>query len=57
MSRRNTLIAAVIAVAAGLVAAGQALAADKITIMVGGIEKQIYLPAALTESLGYFKDE
>jgi NitT/TauT family transport system substrate-binding protein len=25
--------------------------------MVGGIEKQIYLPAKLTEQLGYFKDE
>jgi NitT/TauT family transport system substrate-binding protein len=32
-------------------------AADKITIMVGGYEKQIYLPAKLTEALGYFKDE
>jgi NitT/TauT family transport system substrate-binding protein len=34
-----------------------ALAADKITLMVGGFEKHIYLPAKLTESLGYFKDE
>lgn len=34
-----------------------ASAADKITIIVGGMEKQIYLPAALTERLGYFKDE
>lgn len=34
-----------------------ASAADKITIMVGGYEKQIYLPAKLAESLGYFKDE
>lgn len=34
-----------------------AKAADKITIMVGGYEKQIYLPAKLTEALGYFKDE
>src|SRR5437660_4439990 len=25
--------------------------------MVGGYEKQIYLPAKLAESLGYFKDE
>ncbi len=33
-----------------------ASADDKVTIMVGGIEKQIYLPAKLTESLGYFKD-
>lgn len=32
-------------------------AADKITIVVGGYEKQIYLPAKLTERLGYFKDE
>src|SRR6266702_758130 len=29
----------------------------KITIMVGGITKLIYLPARLTEQLGYFKDE
>jgi len=34
-----------------------ALADDKITIMVSGIEKQIYLPAKLTEQLGYFKQE
>src|SRR6202795_4755553 len=32
-------------------------AEDKVTIMVGGYEKQIYLPAKLAESLGYFKDE
>jgi NitT/TauT family transport system substrate-binding protein len=36
---------------------GTANAADKITIMVGGFEKQIYLPAKLTEALGYFKEE
>jgi NitT/TauT family transport system substrate-binding protein len=30
---------------------------DKITIMVSGMEKQIYLPAKLTEQLGYFKDQ
>ncbi len=29
---------------------------DKITIMVGGLDKVIYLPAKLTEQLGYFKD-
>ena len=36
-----------------------ARAADpqKVTIMVGGIPKLIYLPARLTEQLGYFKDE
>ncbi len=32
-------------------------AADKVTLMVGGLEKQIYLPVKLTEQLGYFKDE
>ena len=30
---------------------------NKVSIMVGGYEKQIYLPAKLTEALGYFKDE
>nr|WP_237353419.1 MULTISPECIES: ABC transporter substrate-binding protein [Rhizobium] len=34
-----------------------AQAADKVSIMVGGYEKQIYLPAKLAEALGYFKDE
>lgn len=42
---------------ASLVASSTAFAADKIRIMVGGYEKQIYLPAKLTEALGYFKDE
>ena len=28
----------------------------KVSIMVGGIDKVIYLPAKLTEQLGYFKD-
>jgi NitT/TauT family transport system substrate-binding protein len=36
--------------------AGQASAAEKITIMVGGMEKQIYLPAKLAEQLGYLKE-
>src|SRR3954466_557954 len=40
-----------------LLAASPAWAATKIKIMVGGIDKQIYLPAKLTESLGFFKDE
>ena len=42
-----------------ILAAQHAVAADsgKITIMVGGITKLIYLPARLTEELGYFKDE
>ena len=44
----------------GCLAAQHAMAADDsnhVTIMVGGITKLIYLPARLTEELGYFKDE
>ena len=44
------------ALAIVMAAAAPALA-EKITIMVGGYEKHIYLPAKLAESLGYFKDE
>ena len=35
----------------------QIVAAEKISIVVGGIGKQIYLPAKLTEALGYFKEQ
>lgn len=56
-----------IAAAAGLVLAASTLAAcggsssgdvdgGRVTIMVGGIDKVIYLPAMLTQQLGYFKD-
>jgi NitT/TauT family transport system substrate-binding protein len=38
-------------------AVGAHAADDKIRIMVGGIEKQIYLPAALAQRLGYFKEQ
>ena len=33
-----------------------AFAAEKITIMVSGIDKLIYLPAKLAEQLGYLKE-
>ncbi len=33
------------------------MAAAKVTIMVGGINKMVYLPAKLAEQLGYFKEE
>ncbi len=43
---------------AGLLSAAPAVqAADKVSLMVGGYEKIIYLPAKLAESLGYFKAE
>ncbi|ANB75210.1 ABC transporter substrate-binding protein [Paraburkholderia phytofirmans] len=38
-------------------APAQASAPEKVVIMVGGITKLIYLPARLTEQLGYFKAE
>src|SRR5436189_6315950 len=58
---RNQRSLSVLALAAAgvavLLATSSARAADKVSIMVGGYEKQIYLPAKLAESLGYFKDE
>src|SRR5439155_408970 len=42
-------------VGAGSAAASAATAS--LTIMVGGLNKQIYLPNKLTEALGYFKDQ
>ena len=39
-------------------AATPALArAEAVSLNVGGLEKQIYLPAKLAEALGYYKDE
>ena len=46
-----------IGLTATVLATSSAMAADKVTIIVGGYEKQIYLPAKLTEALGYFKAE
>src|SRR5205823_3523432 len=31
--------------------------ASTVKIMVGGLDKQIYLPVMLTQQLGYFKDQ
>ena len=70
MSLLSTRARRVIAVGATVLAAGGTLAAcgnsaadhpdasdhPKVTIMVGGIDKVIYLPAMLTQQLGYFKD-
>lgn len=57
---RTALLGAVCAtvLTAGFaLSATQARAADKITIMVGGLEKQIYLPFMLTQRLGHFKEQ
>lgn len=54
--RSLRVVAGSFIVAAGLMSASAA-SAEKLTIIVGGMEKQIYLPAVLTRELGYFKDE
>jgi NitT/TauT family transport system substrate-binding protein len=47
--RRSLLVLALLA--------GPARAAERITLIVGGIDKIIYLPVKLAEQLGYFKGE
>lgn len=59
-SLNSTVMLATLALAvATLTTPTTVIAAEssKITIMVGGITKMIYLPAKLTEQLGYYKDE
>jgi NitT/TauT family transport system substrate-binding protein len=65
--RRGLAVALVTALSVGALAgcrsSSDASAGDdasgrpQVTIMVGGIDKVIYLPAMLTQQLGYFKDE
>lgn len=56
MMNKSTLLTS-IALAATVLTTPTVFAADKISLMVGGYEKLIYLPAKLAESLGYFKAE
>ena len=56
-SRRAALAAVAAALCCSMLPAAQAADSDTVTIMVGGINKIIYLPAKLAESLGYFKEE
>ncbi len=57
----NTTLRAVLARALAALACAFACVtparADPIQLMVGGIEKQIYLPAALADRLGYFREQ
>src|SRR2546422_288060 len=46
----------VLVLAGGVVGSAGGQAPPKMSIMVGGLEKIIYLPAMLTQRLGYFKD-
>lgn len=57
LSAPKTLLSTLCCSALLSMASMSAHAADKVIIMVGGYEKQIYLPAKLAERLGYFKDE
>ncbi len=52
-----TRLVQALGLATAVFASGAALASDKITIIVGGYEKQIYLPAKLAQGLDYFKAE
>jgi NitT/TauT family transport system substrate-binding protein len=65
MSRRVAAAALTVVTASSLAACRSTSAADSgdsasgtpsVKIMVGGIDKVIYLPAMLTQRLGYFKD-
>ncbi len=59
-SRMAAAAAGLALVASTLAACGNSSGGDaggEVTIMVGGIDKVIYLPAMLTQQLGYFKDE
>lgn len=57
MTRTLRKLATASALTFALAAFAGAAHAEKLTIMVGGATKIIYLPAKLTEQLGYFKDE
>jgi NitT/TauT family transport system substrate-binding protein len=66
-TRRFAATALAITVSASMAACGRSSSSSgsgddasgtpKVSIMVGGIDKVIYLPAMLTQQLGYFKDE
>jgi NitT/TauT family transport system substrate-binding protein len=68
VGRRKLAAGGVIAVAAAMIAAGCGSSGSSgdagsgsgtktVKIMVGGLDKQIYLPAMLTQQLGYFKQQ
>lgn len=58
LTKISTVILSMSACASLMVPSAASAAEDaKIIIMVGGITKMIYLPAKLTEQLGYFKEE
>jgi len=54
---RRKMLATVAAIGFSVFFLSGAAHADTLTINVGGLDKQIYLPAKLAEVLGYYKDE
>ena len=54
---KSNLISSVALLACLVAGSVAAKADDKISIIVGGYEKHIYLPAKLAEGLGYFKEQ
>ena len=57
IARRGLIAGATGLAAQGALPRAARAAPGKVTIMVGGYEKQIYLPAKLAEALGYFKEQ
>ena len=57
ISRRFLLGLALVSVPLACFSADKVTKPNKIVIAVGGMEKQIYLPAKLAEQLGFFKEE
>src|SRR3954469_21623232 len=55
--RKILAVAAIAAISALSLSASLAQAQTPIKIMVGGIDKQIYLPAKLAAQLGFFKEQ
>lgn len=59
MKKTLAVAASVLALTAGLAAcssSGGSGGKDTVSLMVGGLDKQIYLPFKLAQSLGYYKD-
>lgn len=58
MQEAGARLAALCALAVALaIACNTPVAAEQVALMVGGVEKQIYLPVVLADRLGYFRDE
>lgn len=59
-TKSTAMVAAGAVLALGLTACGSGSSGgdpSSLTIMVGGLDKQIYLPAKLAEELGYYKEQ